>query len=228
MTWRIANSLLTLRDQVNALHPGRSKDSDGAIGDEHHASRSSDHNPWVMDGATGIVSAIDITHDPAHGFDSYAFAQKLLDSRDARIKYVISNGRIGSGDLGPSPWAWRKYTGINKHDHHVHISVKSDKVHYDDQRLWNFDAVPTSKVADLHPAPPAVAYVKPLPTVRKGDRGEVVRKLQTALGFADKDVDGDFGITTLVALKAAQFTHGLANDGICGPATWAMLKVTGA
>lgn len=228
MTWRIAKSLLMLRDQVNALYPGRSKDSDGAIGDEHHASRSSDHNPWVMDGAMGIVTAVDITHDPAHGFDSYAFAQKLLDSRDPRIKYVISNGRIGAGADGPSPWAWREYTGQNKHDHHVHISVKSDKSHYDDERVWKFDVVAAARPVDLHPAPPAVPYVKPVQTLRKGDRGEVVKKLQTALGFTGRDVDGDFESSTLIALKAAQFTHGLANDGICGPATWAMLKVTGA
>lgn len=78
-------------------------------------------------------------------------------------------------------------------------------------------------------AAPAPAPIDPAKTIlRKGDRGEVVRKLQTALGFVGKDVDGDFGINTLIALKAAQFTHGLANDGICGPASWAMLKVTGA
>ena len=76
---------------------------------------------------------------------------------------------------------------------------------------------------------PTSATVDPTKAIlRKGDRGEVVKKLQTALGFVGKDVDGDFGINTLIALKAAQFTHGLANDGICGPASWAMLKVTGA
>lgn len=228
MTWRVAKSLLKLRDQVNALVPKRSKDSDGTIGDEAHASRSSDHNPWVKDGATGIVTGMDLTHDPAHGFDSYAFAQKLLDSRDSRIKYVISNGRIAAGTEGPNPWAWRKYTGSNKHDHHVHISVKPDKSVYDDDREWRFDAVAPSVVADMHPALPTPALPQRPPTVRFGDRGEVVKKLQTALGFAGKDVDGDFGINTQIALKAAQFTHGLAHDGTCGPASWAMLKVTGA
>jgi peptidoglycan hydrolase-like protein with peptidoglycan-binding domain len=64
--------------------------------------------------------------------------------------------------------------------------------------------------------------------IRMGDRGEVVKKLQTALGFTGKDVDGVFGDGTRIALRAAQFTHGLANDGVCGPASWAMLKVTGA
>lgn len=76
---------------------------------------------------------------------------------------------------------------------------------------------------------PTPATVDPTKAIlRKGDRGEVVKKLQTALGFTGRDVDGDFGINTLIALKAAQFTHGLASDGVCGPASWAMLKVTGA
>ena len=67
-----------------------------------------------------------------------------------------------------------------------------------------------------------------LTTIRLGARGEVVKKMQTALGFAGKDADGVFGHDSEVALKAAQFTHGLTNDGVCGPASWAMLKVTGA
>jgi len=46
-----------------------------------------------------------------------------------------------------------------------------------------------------------------LVTVRRGDRGEVVKKLQTALGFTGNDVDGDFGINTQIALKAALFTQ---------------------
>src|SRR3954469_14339906 len=103
MEWRLADALVTLRAQVNVRWPNRSKKSDGTIGDEAHASRSSDHNPWVKDGAMGVVTAEDITHDPASGCDSYVLAQQLLDSRDDRIKYIISNHRIASGNAGPSP-----------------------------------------------------------------------------------------------------------------------------
>ena len=45
MTWRVAKSLLKLKEQVNQAFPDRSKDSDGTIGDEHHSARASDHNP---------------------------------------------------------------------------------------------------------------------------------------------------------------------------------------
>lgn len=134
MTWRLAHSLETLRTQVNLQWPGRSKKDDGSIGDEAHASRSSDHNPWVKDGSMGVVTAIDITHDPAGGFNSYAFAEMLRLNRDPRIKYVISNRRIVSSET--SPWEWRPYHGSNPHDHHVHISVKSDKAHYDNTAEW--------------------------------------------------------------------------------------------
>lgn len=43
--WRVAKSLLVLRDQVNKMAPNRNKASDGTIGDETHQSHNSDHNP---------------------------------------------------------------------------------------------------------------------------------------------------------------------------------------
>jgi hypothetical protein len=67
MAWRPAKSLIQLRDQINQIAPNRSKASDGTIGDAAHASRASDHNPWVREGDAGVVTAIDITHDPDDG-----------------------------------------------------------------------------------------------------------------------------------------------------------------
>lgn len=213
MAWRLAKSLGTLRAQVNAKWPSRSKNSDGAVGDEAHASRSSDHNPWIIDpdGGPRVVSAIDITHDPDDGFDSYAFADMLLKNRDPRIKYVISNGRIGAGSEGPSPWSWRKYSGSNKHDHHVHISVKSDKSFYDDASDWGIDGI----------APAATGYVKPNQTIRKGSTGDLVELLQSRLGVT---VDGQFGPKTEAAVKAFQAGHNVAVDGVVGPQTWSLLQ----
>ena len=42
----------------------------------------------------------------------------------------------------------------------------------------------------------------------------------TGLGFAPGPVDGDFGQTTEVAVRAFQSSRGLDVDGICGPDTW--------
>ena len=63
--------------------------------------------------------------------------------------------------------------------------------------------------------------------IRKGDSGLAVTWLQTRLtaeGYLPKgQIDGIFGNFTLGALLAFQFEHGLAVDGICGPATKAAL-----
>ncbi len=145
MTWRVAASLEVLRKQLNAKFPNRKKDWDGGIGDEAHASRDSDHNPWVKDGGIGVVTARDFTHDPAGGVDSHAMAEQLRISRDHRIKYIISNRRICSSTV--SPWSWRPYHGANPHDHHVHVSVLAERKFYDDEAPWEIPMlgkIPTS------------------------------------------------------------------------------------
>ncbi len=58
------------------------------------------------------------------------------------------------------------------------------------------------------------------PTLRKGDKGENVRKLQRKLSLTP---DGIFGSKTEKAVKDFQVEKGLAADGIAGPATWAVL-----
>lgn len=136
--WRVAKSLLALRLQVNTRSPQRDKGSDGTIGDAAHASRNSDHNPWITDGHNGVVSAMDITHDPSGGCDAGQLAEKIRADRDARVKYIIWNRRVANSSPigGVAAWTWRPYTGSNPHDHHVHISVKSDKPNYDSTANW--------------------------------------------------------------------------------------------
>lgn len=209
MAWRLANSLVQLRKQVNEAYPARSKDSDGSIGDEGHSARTSDHNP---DDA-GVVRAIDITHDPAHGFDSYKFANLLLGRQDPRIKYIISNRRIGSGPAGPAPGVWRKYTGANPHDHHVHISVVPGAAG-DSALPWKINGLTNGVSATPYVAPPA--------TVRPGASNDDVARLQKLLGAA---VTGVYALRseTEFALKLFQVRNGLDPDGVCGPMTWARL-----
>lgn len=140
MTWRVAKSLEKLRAQINILAPDRSKASDGTIGDAAHTSRSSDHNPWVQDGSTGVVTALDITHDPKNGVDCQKIADALVKAKDSRIKYIIWNHKIISSET--SPWVWRKYSGSNPHTRHIHISVKSSKGLYDSEKEWAFAPLP--------------------------------------------------------------------------------------
>ena len=88
MTWRLAGSLVTLRNEINAAYPGRSKVSDGSIGDTSHSARVSDHNP----DAGGVVRAIDVTQDdpfdtPTPADDvAEAVAEFLRQKKDPRIK----------------------------------------------------------------------------------------------------------------------------------------------
>ncbi len=206
--WREAKSLLTLLGQVNSRWPTRSKDSDGTKGDDAHAARKSDHNP-----VNGVVHALDITHDPAHGFNSYAFADEILRQQDTRLSYVISNHRIGSGPHGVQPGVWRKYTGSNPHDHHCHISVVESPA-ADDTTPWAFSGV---VVTDT----PAKFVTSPV-TVRIGSKGDMLRKMQSLLACTVTD-GYEAGSETEFALKLFQVRHKLIPDGVCGPQTWKVL-----
>jgi hypothetical protein len=145
MTWRVAQSLLVLRDQLNAAYPGRNKASDGTIGDEEHQKEVSDHNPdddvdgdgvGEGPGVDDIVRALDVTHDPAHGLDIDQLSDALIGSRDPRISYVIANRLISGPNYG---WAWADYDGDDPHENHLHLSVVGD-ARADDARQWNIGA----------------------------------------------------------------------------------------
>lgn len=137
MAWRVAQCLKKLREQINEIAPNRSISSDGTIGDSAHASRKSDHNPWIEDNGIGIVSAFDITHDPINGCDVEKLVNSLVASKDQRIKYIIFNRKIISSSI--KPWEWRPFTGKNPHINHCHISVKNDKESYDSIVPWQIN-----------------------------------------------------------------------------------------
>ena len=206
MAWRLAKALDVLRTEVNAIAPFRSKQSDGTKGDDAHAHRKSDHNP----NSRGVVLALDLTHDPAGGFDSWKFANWLVGKADPRVDYVISNGRIASGAKG---WNWRVYTGANKHSHHVHISAAKASSLYDDTSPWHVVGV----VGQPAFGPSTEAH----PVLSNGAKGKAVERLQAMLGVTR---DGWFGDRTEAAVKAFQRAHKLHPDGIVGKYTWEDLE----
>lgn len=59
-----------------------------------------------------------------------------------------------------------------------------------------------------------------LPVLRKGMKNASVKALQALLGITQ---DGNFGTKTDAAVRKFQKEKKLAQDGICGPATWAKL-----
>jgi len=164
MAWRIAESLETLRKQLNEAFPRRSKASDGGIGDAKHASRSSDHNPYIKNKGIGIVTARDFTHDPKTGIDCNWLADMLVKNKDSRIKYIIWNKRICSSKT--SPWQWRPYSGVNGHTKHLHLSVIGESKFYDSTKEWDLD-FPDDESTDIatvsaqtHPTSPVVSTAK--------------------------------------------------------------------
>lgn len=65
-----------------------------------------------------------------------------------------------------------------------------------------------------------------LSTLRTGDNGDTVRRLQRALRRTPNPavvVDGSFGPATGAAVRAVQEASGLSVDGVVGPETWAAL-----
>jgi hypothetical protein len=205
---RRAHSLATLLAQVNARAPNRDKSSDGWIGDAAHAATKSEHNP----NAAGVVRAIDITHDPADGFDSWAFAEMLRARADQRILYIISNHRIANPGQ-----PWRPYSGKNPHDHHVHISVVADAKRYDDSREWDIGG----DWVDGKDSSPAT---KRKPVLKQGSKGADVEKLQQLLKMTAAEQDGIFGPKTAKAVIAFQKAVSIVPDAIVGPQTWAKLE----
>lgn len=65
-------------------------------------------------------------------------------------------------------------------------------------------------------------------TLRRGDKGEAVKRLQRALkkrGFEPGKIDGEFGGGTEAALIAFQLSEGLLADGIAGSRSLAALSL---
>ncbi len=138
MTWRTALSLQQLFREANQVAPSRNKGYDGSIGDASHRARVSRHNP----NAQGVVTAIDITHDPAHGMDTYALFDFLRTHPHPDLCYVISNRRVAKRASG---WVVKAYTGSNAHDHHIHVAVgtgtdANPTPPYDDTDSWGLAA----------------------------------------------------------------------------------------
>ena len=119
----LSKAAVQLREQTDDCFPDRKRASDGWIGDARHSARVSDHNP----NKHGEVCAIDID---ARLSDQEGVSFDLADQirqaakTDKRILYVIHAAKIASPKMF---WRWRKYTGINPHHKHIHISFKPNQ-----------------------------------------------------------------------------------------------------
>lgn len=107
---RATPAAIAVLRQATAIAPLRMKASDGLLPSKAHIHQNpnSDHN-------TGY--AVDLTHDKLGGIDCFLLFQKL--QADPRVSYLIFQGKIWSKEKG-----LRDYTGPNKHNKHLHISIK--------------------------------------------------------------------------------------------------------
>lgn len=85
---------------------------------------------------------------------------------------------------------------------------------------------PVVPIPALEPAGPGAAGPGPVapqgrPTLRRGDAGPWVQRLQQALGIVP--ADGVFGPRCEAAVRVFQRGQGLVPDGIVGPRTWAFV-----
>jgi hypothetical protein len=190
---------------ANLRWPLRNRANDGILGDAAHQARKSDHN----DG-----NAFDLTHDPAHRVDCTALSHVVI--ADRRVTYVIWNRQIYNNERRAE--GWRPYTGVNPHNHHMHVSIKSGS--RDDTSPW-----PWSTTGSLGPVPalPRVPYGgMPLHTGSRGAHVLVLQIRLNALG-AHGGIDGEFGHGTFQSVQQFQRKQQLKPDGVVGPKTWAAL-----
>ena len=122
---RLSHAAIQLREQVDDAYMDRDRRSDsGAYADAKHLARKSDHNP----DAEGWVHAWDCDRDLHKGSkpDDMPYVvdqilQLCRSGKEKRFSYIIFDGFIYSSRY---KFIKRKYTGVNKHNHHVHFSFK--------------------------------------------------------------------------------------------------------
>jgi hypothetical protein len=135
--------------QATAIAPLRMKASDGLLPSQAHIKQSptSDHN-------TGF--AVDLTHDPKHKIDCDDIFQKLKE--DKRVKYLIFKGKIWSKERANE--GDREYTGSNKHNKHLHISINDDMGKDTSPWFWwlNQPSIVSQVAAKVVPVPAKKAY----------------------------------------------------------------------
>jgi len=213
--WFVAPSLLSLRAEVDARWPGRSRALDGTIGDSAHERSRNEHNPvghrnGPRNGTPGAVHAIDIT---AAGIDPQAVVAAAVG--DARVWYVIYDGTIWSRTYG---WAGRPQRG-DPHRGHIHLSLRAEtpalaRAAENDRSRWLSAARPASSGGMTRAA--VVQLQRAL--IRRGYR----------IPAGPTGVYGGQTRAAVAAFQRAQGWRGSQADGVAGPLTLARLGVGGS
>lgn len=110
------------------------------------------------------------------------------------------------------------YSELDRHDQKIYNMIL---ISYDEfkevEREYNLNKLDDNVVVDKDP----VIVLPPGSTLRKGDKNELVKVVQKAVGA---NPDGDFGPKTESAVKKFQKEYFLIADGIVGMRTWQAIE----
>jgi putative chitinase len=127
------------------------------------------------------------------------------------------------GALASALWFWNA-NKLNAIADTGNVAALTKRINGGDIGLADRQARYSRAMAALGGSSPAAAAVaSPASSggvLRRGSKGDEVKKMQSALGI---NADGDFGPGTEAALKKWQAANGLAADGVAGPQTLAKL-----
>jgi putative chitinase len=146
------------------------------------------------------------------GRDNYtAFGKSVGMTAEKAAEYCATK----KGAVESAAWFWKTnnlsrfadagdIVGLTK-------AINGGTIGIDDRKKRYTNAV---AVLSENSAPAAAPKPVVAASVKRGDRGETVAKIQTALGLK---ADGVFGIATEVSLKVWQSKNGMKVDGIATP-----------
>ncbi len=129
---------------------------------------------------------------------------------------LVSSDYTGYSDTGPG---WSAYGGMTPLIWQYTSTATLNGVSNVDMNAYQ------GTPADFQAQVSSGAQTSGNPILSEGDTGAAVQTLQTRLNVwgAKLTVDGDFGASTLAAVKAFQTAHKLTVDGVVGAQTWTAL-----
>lgn len=169
---------------------------------------------------------------PGDGWRFRGRGLKQLTGRDNYTRFAKDYGMTAEeaaawvetkeGALASALWFW-KTNNLNPVADTGNVAALTKKINGGDIGLADRQARYAKAMAALGgkvsaAAPVTTAAVSE--TLRRGSKGDAVKKMQAKLGLA---ADGDFGPGTEAALKKWQSANGLTADGVAGPKTLAKL-----